>query len=147
MVDASVLQRAPRVIATQEERVLMASGDRAYVRGDAATPLTIEPGEPRQFRVFRDAVAMKDPLSGEILGYEAQYLGKAELLRLAVDRALDALEAVTEEPGATTGGFSRPKAAEVMPTRSSTEQASPPLTRFTTPDEDVSSRCTSASAT
>ncbi|TQN43922.1 TetR family transcriptional regulator [Blastococcus colisei] len=29
--------------------------------------------------------------------------GKAELLRLAVDRALDALFAVTEEPGATTG--------------------------------------------
>src|SRR5829696_782922 len=29
--------------------------------------------------------------------------GKAELLRLAVGRALDALEAVTEEPGATTG--------------------------------------------
>ena len=29
--------------------------------------------------------------------------GKAELLRLAVDRALDALEAVTEEPAATAG--------------------------------------------
>jgi AcrR family transcriptional regulator len=29
--------------------------------------------------------------------------GKAELLRLAVDRALDALEAVTAEPAATTG--------------------------------------------
>lgn len=81
VVDASVLQRAPRVIATQEERVLMASGDRAYVRGDAATPLTMEPGEPRQFRVFRDAVALKDPQTGEVLGYEAQYLGKAELVR------------------------------------------------------------------
>jgi hypothetical protein len=81
VVDASVLQRAPRVIATVEERVLMASGDRAYVRGDAATPLTMEPGEPRQFRVFRDAVALKDPQTGEVLGYEAQYLGKAELVR------------------------------------------------------------------
>jgi AcrR family transcriptional regulator len=29
--------------------------------------------------------------------------GKVELLRLALDRALDALSAVTEEPGATTG--------------------------------------------
>jgi AcrR family transcriptional regulator len=29
--------------------------------------------------------------------------GKGELLRLALDRALDALSAVTEEPGATTG--------------------------------------------
>lgn len=81
VVDASVLQRAPRVIATVDDRVLMAGGDRAYVRGDAATPLTMEPGEPRQFRVFRDAVALKDPITGEILGYEAQYLGKAELAR------------------------------------------------------------------
>jgi hypothetical protein len=81
VVDASVLQQAPRLIATTEERVLMASGDRAYVRGDAAKPLTRDPGEPRQFRVFRDAVALKDPQTGEILGYEAQYLGKAELVR------------------------------------------------------------------
>ena len=81
VVDAQELQRAPRLVATTEERVLMASGDRAYARGDAASPLLAEPGEPRFYRVFRDAVAMKDPLSGEILGYEAQYLGKAELVR------------------------------------------------------------------
>jgi hypothetical protein len=81
VVDAEVLQRAPRIVATTEDRVLMASGDRAYARGDAASPLRAEPGEPRFFRVFRDAVAMKDPVSGEILGYEAQYLGKAELVR------------------------------------------------------------------
>lgn len=81
VVDADVLQRAPRIVATTEDRVLMASGDRAYVRGDASAPVRAEPGETRFFRVFRDAVAMKDPLTGEILGYEAQYLGKAELVR------------------------------------------------------------------
>lgn len=81
VVDAEVLQRAPRIVATTEDRVLMASGDRAYVRGDASAPVRAEPGEPRFFRVFRDAVAMKDPVTGEILGYEAQYLGKAELVR------------------------------------------------------------------
>ncbi|WP_422844537.1 LysM peptidoglycan-binding domain-containing protein [Acidovorax sp. M2(2025)] len=81
VVDADTLLRAPRIIATTEDRVLMASGDRAYVRGDAAAPVRAEPGEPRFYRVFRDAVAMKDPDTGEILGYEAQYLGKAELVR------------------------------------------------------------------
>lgn len=81
VVEAQELERAPRIVATTEERVLMASGDRAYARGDASSPLRAEPGEPRFYRVFRDAVAMKDPLSGEILGYEAQYLGKAELIR------------------------------------------------------------------
>ena len=81
VVDAQVLQQAPRVIATTEERVLMASGDRVYVRGDAASPMLADSGAPRFYRVFRDAVALKDPVSGEVLGYEAQYLGKAELVR------------------------------------------------------------------
>ncbi len=81
VVDADTLQHAPRVVATTEERVLMASGDRAYVRGDPAKPLLREPGEPRRFQVYRDAVALKDPLTGAVLGYEAQYLGKAELIK------------------------------------------------------------------
>ena len=81
VVDAQVLQQAPRIIATTEERVLMATGDRAYVRSAPGSQLQAEPGDPRQFRVFRDAVALKDPATGEILGYEAQYLGRAELIR------------------------------------------------------------------
>ncbi|PJI95645.1 LysM domain-containing protein [Acidovorax sp. 69] len=81
VVDEQVLLRAPRVIATTEQRVLMGAGDRVYVRGDAASPVLAEAGEPRHYRVFRNAVAMKDPLTGEVLGYEAQYLGKAELVR------------------------------------------------------------------
>jgi len=81
VVDAEVLQRAPRIVATMDSRVLMADGDRAYARGDASNPLRVAPGLPRQYRVFRDAIALKDPLTGEILGYEAQYVGKAELVR------------------------------------------------------------------
>ena len=81
VVDAETLKQAPRIVGTFEERVLMSTGDRIYARGDAANPLRTDPGEPRQFRVFRDAIAMKDPLTGDILGYEAQYLGKAVLVR------------------------------------------------------------------
>lgn len=81
IVDADTLEHAPRVVATTEERVLMASGDKAYVRGDPAKPLLREPGEPRRFQIYRNATALKDPVTGEILGYEAQYLGKADLLR------------------------------------------------------------------
>ena len=81
VVDADVLERAPRIVATVDHRVLMADGDRAYARGDAANPLRAEPGAPRHYRIFRDAIALKDPVTGEILGYEAQYVGKAELVR------------------------------------------------------------------
>lgn len=81
VVDEQELQRAPRIVATTEERVLMGSGDRAYARGDASSPLLAEAGQPRYYRVFRNAVPLKDPVTGVVLGYEAQYLGKAELVR------------------------------------------------------------------
>ncbi|MCT9811562.1 LysM peptidoglycan-binding domain-containing protein [Acidovorax sp. Be4] len=80
VVDAKALLQAPRVVATTDERVIMASGDRAYVRSSGGPQLTREPGEPRSWRLFRNAVALKDPDNGEILGYEAQYLGQAELV-------------------------------------------------------------------
>ena len=35
----------------------------------------------KAFRLFRNATPLKDPSTGEILGYEAQYVGKAILMR------------------------------------------------------------------
>jgi hypothetical protein len=81
VIDGPTLADAPRFVATQEDRVMLARGDRAYVRGPAGKPVTVAPGAPRGFRVFRDAVPLRDPGSNEILGYEAQYLGRAELVR------------------------------------------------------------------
>ncbi len=81
VMDAHTLAQAARVVATTDERVLMSTGDRIYARGEAATPLSATPGEPRFYRLFRDAVALKDPATQEVLGYEAQYVGQAELLR------------------------------------------------------------------
>ena len=80
VVDANTLEQAARVVATLDERVLMSSGDRIYARGNPAAPLSTEAGEPRFYRAFRNAVALKDPATQEVLGYEAQYLGQAELL-------------------------------------------------------------------
>lgn len=81
VVEASTLEQAPRIVATLDERVLMAAGDRAYARGDRIKPLEIAAGEPRYYGIYRNAVALKDPASGEVLGYEAQFVGKAELVR------------------------------------------------------------------
>jgi nucleoid-associated protein YgaU len=81
VIDEVGLKMAPRIVAAQEERVLLTRGDRAYARGPAGNPLLDAPGKPIDFRVFRDATPLKDPSTGEILGYEAQYLGKARLAR------------------------------------------------------------------
>lgn len=82
VVDDDTFQRAPRIVALADrDRVLVGKGDRAYVRGPADAPLLMAPGLPTDFRVFRTAKALKDPVSGEILGYEGQYVGQAALAR------------------------------------------------------------------
>jgi hypothetical protein len=85
IVDEATFSRAPRIVATQENRVLLSRGDRAYARalyGDTpqGEPLAIVDGKSIDYRVFRNATPLKDPTTGEVLGYEAQYVGKAQLV-------------------------------------------------------------------
>jgi hypothetical protein len=81
VVDETTLLSAPRIVAGNDERVLLARGDRAYARGSATVSLAEGPGPAPTFRVFRNATPLTDPGTGEILGYEAQYLGKASMQR------------------------------------------------------------------
>jgi hypothetical protein len=80
--DASILENAPRIVAVPEDRVLLTRGDRAYARGMTGSPL-VEQAErdSHRLRVFRNAVPLRDPQTREVLGYEAKYLGGAELVR------------------------------------------------------------------
>ena len=86
IVDAQAFAVAPRIVAAQEGRVLLSRGDRAYARGDyssntAGKPLSDAKGQPVGYRVFRNTTPLKDPTTGAILGYEAQFVGRAELVR------------------------------------------------------------------
>jgi LysM repeat protein len=81
VVDATGLNAAPRIVAAQEGRVLLTRGDRAYVRGPADNTVVDNGGKLPDYRVFRSATPLKDPVTGEVLGYEAQYVGKAKLVR------------------------------------------------------------------
>jgi len=67
------LERAPRIVAAQEGRVLLGKGDAAYVRGDL--------NGVREWRVFQQPVALRDPDTDEILGYEGTYVASAEYER------------------------------------------------------------------
>ena len=71
--DSNDLDRAPRIVATQEGRVLLTRGETAYVRGDL--------GGVRDFRLFRKPKPLLDPTTHEILGYEAAYVGRTEFER------------------------------------------------------------------
>ncbi len=82
IVGEDTLARAPRIVATTEERVLIARGDRAYARGPADAPFVpAATGRTPDFRVFRNATPLRDPVTRAVLGYEAQYLGRASLVR------------------------------------------------------------------
>lgn len=81
VVAEEVLANAARVVATREDRVLLSKGDRGYARGAGPSALTMEPGQPRNFRVFRNSTPLKDPVTGEVLGFEGQYVGQALLAR------------------------------------------------------------------
>jgi nucleoid-associated protein YgaU len=82
IIDEAALLQAPRIVAAPEHRVLITRGDRAYARGLAATPLKQRvAGRDDDYRVFRNARPLKDPVTNALLGYEAMYLGKASLVR------------------------------------------------------------------
>jgi len=80
IVDEGSLLKAPRIVAAPESRVLITRGDRAYVRGTSPLMQRVT-GRSEEFRIFRDAKPLKDPFTQIVLGYEAQYLGKAMLVR------------------------------------------------------------------
>jgi nucleoid-associated protein YgaU len=81
VVDEAGLNAAPRIVSALESRVLITRGDRAYARGPEGSPMLDDSSHEQQFRVFRNATPLKDPTTGEVLGYEAQYVGKAVLVR------------------------------------------------------------------
>jgi nucleoid-associated protein YgaU len=81
IVDEAGLHAAPRIVSALESRVLITKGDRAYARGPEGSPMLDDQPREQQFRVFRNATPLKDPTTGEVLGYEAQYVGKALLVR------------------------------------------------------------------
>jgi hypothetical protein len=70
---ANDLATAPRIVATQEDRVALGRGDKAYVSGQV--------GNTRNWEVFRPAQPIVDPDTKEVLGYEARYVGSAEHLQ------------------------------------------------------------------
>jgi LysM domain len=86
VLETDEMASAPRIVAAPEGRVLMTQSDLAYARG-TSQPLD-------GYRVFRSPRPLKDPTSGEVLGYEAFYLGAADLVRRGgqVRRGGDALE-------------------------------------------------------
>ncbi|MCX8144771.1 MAG: LysM peptidoglycan-binding domain-containing protein [Azovibrio sp.] len=71
VVEADALKDAPRIIATNESRVIAGNGDEIFVLG-------LNEEHPR-WHIYRPGVPLKDPATQEVLGFEAFFLGTAQL--------------------------------------------------------------------
>jgi hypothetical protein len=68
IVDGDQFANAPRIVATQEDRVVMGAGDTAFVKG-------LTPQSPLVWQVYRPSKPLVDPGTKEVLGNEVIYLG------------------------------------------------------------------------
>lgn len=73
VVPAATLDVAPRIVAGDENRVMMGNGARAFARG-------LRPEDGRALHAYRPAAPIVDPETGEYLGYGAFYLGEAKVI-------------------------------------------------------------------
>jgi len=88
IVDDSVFKQAPHIVTVQGiDRMIAGMGDRVYVLGPSDAPVRLAPGQPTDYQVFREAQPINDPVSGDVLGYEAQYVGRVTLLHGQSDTA------------------------------------------------------------
>jgi hypothetical protein len=74
VVEADGLDKAPTIIATQGDRVIIAAGSTAYVRGVAGTT-------DESYYIYRRGGPLVDPDTKQTLAYEAIYLGTGQLSR------------------------------------------------------------------
>jgi hypothetical protein len=89
VVSERELNTAPEIVATQEDRVILGSGNTAYVRGLANTAQT-------RWQIFRRGDPLVDPESKELLGYIALYIGEAELTQRGDVTVVHVTKAVQE---------------------------------------------------
>ena len=71
--NALSLENAPMIVGGKEGKTLLGSGDAAYIAGLAS--------EQINWNAVRPGKVLKDPGTGEVLGTEAIYLGKAKVIR------------------------------------------------------------------
>ncbi len=89
VVEADALANAPAIVATEEGRLVVSAGETAY-----ADRIGTEDGI--NWQVFRPGEALHDPDTGEVLGYEARYIGDARVRRFGFPTTLTVTKAVEE---------------------------------------------------
>jgi hypothetical protein len=109
VIEPEGLDKAPTIVGTQTDRVILSAGNLAYVRG-------IGSSKEETWYVYRRGGALVDPDNNQTLGYEAIYLGTAQVTR-GGDPATVILTTAVQEVGAGDKlvAASRPQAINYVP--------------------------------
>jgi LysM repeat protein len=89
IVEPGVLDAAPRIVALQEDRLLIGPGANIYVTG-------IKDSQKGLFSIYRPGKSLVNPATKEALGREAVYLGTAKLVRSGEPAIFEVVNAVSE---------------------------------------------------
>lgn len=90
VVEKGQLDKAPVILGSSDDRVILSAGDIVYVSNLPAN-------HDRIWQIFRSGKALTDPDQNDrILGYEAVYLGSVEVVDFATISSVKVLHSVQE---------------------------------------------------
>jgi hypothetical protein len=89
VIEPDGLEKAPTIVATQTDRVILSTGNSAYVRG-------IGDSKEQSWYVYRRGQPLVDPDTNQTLAYEAIYLGTAQVTRRGDPTTVQLTSAVQE---------------------------------------------------
>jgi hypothetical protein len=88
VVDEARLQGAATIIATETNRVFTGMGDTVFAKNVSE--------DANVWQIFRPATPLNDPITGEIVAYEAAYLGAARVSERSDPVTLEIVDSVEE---------------------------------------------------
>lgn len=74
IIEQDQLKNSPRIVAGQDNRVILSPGTRIYVRD-------IPDNASLNWNIYRQSEALTDPDTNKVLGFEATYLGDARITK------------------------------------------------------------------
>lgn len=88
VIEEGALLDAPRIVGTEDNRVIAGAGNIVYVLG-------MQPSQGERWQIYRPGKALKNP-AGEVLGFEANYLGEAKVVRFGESSSVEILRSSQE---------------------------------------------------
>ena len=89
VIEEGALTGAPKIIAAEDGRVIIGAGNTAYAVG-------LNPNSGIKWQIYRPGKTLIDPVTKEILGYEAIYLGDSRVTRFGESSTLEIIHSNQE---------------------------------------------------